>query len=207
MKKSILRTWRRKTQAEGNSFANNIYQRVFENDDFAGEQASIIELKVRNSTFEAADAKALLGGTDRTAARNKCYAALMDQLDVIADAIEYRAKGDTTIPEAAGFETPSVSSSQPVTFLEVPTILKVEDIQGRKGAVKITLKKDPNAVNYAFMTQAEGETEWQNGTYRTSVKSILTDLPSGKYVAIKAFNIGRNGLKSEPTEAVTVLVS
>jgi hypothetical protein len=57
------------------------------------------------------------------------------------------------------------------------------------------------------MTQAEGETEWQNGTYRTSVKSILTDLPSGKYVAIKAFNIGRNGLKSEPTEAVTVLVS
>jgi hypothetical protein len=117
MKKSILRTWRRKTQAEGNSFANNIYQRVFENDDFAGEQASIIELKVRNSTFEAADAKALLGGTDRTAARNKCYAALMDQLDVIADAIEYRAKGDTTIPEAAGFETPSYKGAKELSKL------------------------------------------------------------------------------------------
>jgi hypothetical protein len=207
MRKSIMRTWRKKPQAQGNSFATNIYQRVFENDEFAGEQALVIELKVVNDAFEAADAKAVLGGSDRISARNKCYAALMEQLDDLADAIEYRAKGDTSIPEAAGFETPTDTAARTVTFLDVPKIVKAVDVQGRKGVAKITVKKDPDAVNYGFLSQVEGETEWQNGTYSTSVSKLITDLPSGKYVSFKVFSMGRNGLKSDTSEVATVLVS
>ena len=207
MKKTILRTYKKKTQAQGKSFASNIYQRVFGNDDFAGEQAFVIELKVRIDAFGAADAKAVLGGKDRISARNKCYDAVLDQLDTIADAIEYRSNGDTSIAEDAGYEIVTETAARVVNYLAVPTGLKGEDVKTRKGVAKIAWKKDPNAVNYAILYQIEGETEWRNGTYSTRVSTLVQDLPSGKYVSFKVYSIGRNGLKSDTTEPITVLVS
>jgi hypothetical protein len=207
MKKTIMRTYRKKTQAQGNSFASNIYQRVFENEDFVGEQALVIELKERNDAFEAADAKAVLGGTDRTAARNKRYDAVMDQLDTTADAIEYRSNGDTSIAEAAGFEAITATPPRTVDYLSVPMGLKGKDVPTRKGVAKIGWKKDPDAVNYGIFFQVDGETEWQNGTFSTRVNTLVLGLPSGKYVSFKIYSIGRNGLKSDLTEPVTVLVS
>ncbi len=207
MKKTIMRTFRKKSQAEGNSFASSIYNRTVKNDDFAPEQALIVELKTRNNAFETADAVAILGGTDRTAAKNKCYAVLMDQLDNIADSIEFRSNGDTALGEAAGFETVTAKSTQVVDFLEAPTGLIVEDVPARKGTCKTSWKKDPNATNYGILYQVEGETVWQNGTYSSSSSTIVSGLPSGKYIAFKVFSIGRKGLKSDASESFTALIS
>jgi hypothetical protein len=207
MKKAIMRTFRKKTQAEGNSFASNIYNRTVKNDVFGTEQPLIVELKTRNDAFEAADAIAILGGTDRTAARNKCYLAVMEQLDSIADCIEFRSNGDTALAEAAGFETVTAKTPQVIDFLEAPTGLLVEDLPTRKGTCKTSWKKDPNATNYGILFQVEGETNWQNGTYSSSSSSLMSGLPSGKYITFKVYSIGRKGLKSDPSEPFTALIS
>lgn len=91
----------------------------------------------------------------------------------------------------------------------MPTGLKAEDVRGRKGFAKVGWDNDPDAVSTAVMWQVQGEADapWQNGTYSTANTTLVSDLPSGKYIAIKIYSTGRKGLKSDMTEPVIVLVS
>lgn len=208
MKKTIRRSYKNGSQAKGYEVGANVYQRMNGNAQFANEQPLVDALKVTKGLYEAAKADASTGDSIKIGIKNDCFKALMVQLDLVADAVEAKANGDFKIAQEAGFETLS-TTRRSIDFLEMPTGLKAEDVRGRKGFAKVGWDNDPDAVSTAVMWQVQGEADahWQNGTYSTANTTLVSDLPSGKYVAIKIYSTGRKGLKSDATEPVVVLVS
>ena len=58
----------------------------------------------RNAAFEAADGNAADGGKKLTLIKNEYFEAMIEQLDEVADQIEYVAKGNEKLALDAGFE-------------------------------------------------------------------------------------------------------
>ena len=208
MKKTILRTYKTGPQEKGYSLGSNVYQRMNNNAQFANEQLLIDVLKIRKEALEIAKGEASSGDTIKIGIKNVCYKAFIAQLDKVADAVEIKADGDTKIAQDAGFETVS-TTKRSIDFLETPTGLVAADVRGRKGFIKVGWDNDPDSVTTAVLFHVLGEEDapWQNGTYSTASSTLLSGLPSGKYVAVKIYSMGRKGLKSDVTEPVTVLVS
>ena len=165
-------------------------------------------MKTSKDAYEAAKGDAVTRDTIKIAVKNDAYKAFIVQLDIVADAVDIKAKGDVKIAQDAGFETRS-TTPRSIEFLETPTGLKAEDVRGRKGFIKVGWNYDPDSVNTAIEYQVLGEADapWQNGTYSTASSTLLSGLPSGKYIAVRIYSMGRKGLKSDTTEPFTVLVS
>ena len=205
MKKIIKRNYKRMTQDKANSFANVVYLRMKDDPKFADFAANVTELKVRNTAFEVADGNAADGGKKLTIIKNECFDVMIEQLDEVADQIEYVAKGNEKLALDAGFElVPEVKS---INAIAPPTGLKAENNVDRSGVVNLKWKADKNAVNYGIEYQKEGETTWRNGTSSTSSSAILAGLEAGFYYNIRIYANGRKQLKSDATDYVTVLVS
>ena len=94
MKKSIRRSYKNGSQAKGYDVGANVYQRMNGNAQFANEQLLVDALKVTKELYEAAKADASTGDSIKIGIKNDCFKALMVQLDVVADAVEAKAKGD-----------------------------------------------------------------------------------------------------------------
>jgi hypothetical protein len=207
MKRSINRSFKRGAQAKCYDEGSTIYYSMNNNAAFAAEQPLIDVLKVKREAYDVAKAAAATRDSLKVGIKNDCFADFTDQLDRIADVIEMRADGDVRIVQNAGFVALTTASRTISDFLEVPDNFKVTN-EDRLGVVKASWKRDPDAINYGleWMEVKEAAT-WQNGTYSTSSTALLTGLPSGKYVMVRLYSIGRKGRKSDPTEPITVLVS
>ena len=205
MKKIIKRGYKRMTQDKAISFANVVYLRMKDAAQFADFTANVTELKVRNTAFEVADGNAADGGKKLTIVKNECFDAMIEQLDEVADQIEYIAKGNEKLALDAGFEL--VSEVKSINAIAPPTGLKAENNVDRSGVVNLKWKMDKNVVNYGIEYQKEGETAWRNGTFSTSSSAILAGLEAGFYYNIRIYANGRKQLKSDTTDYVTVLVS
>ena len=205
MKKIIKRSYKRMKQDKANSFANVIHQRMKDDPQFAHLLPAVTELKTRNTAFELADANAADGGKKLTIIKNECFQAMLDQLDEVADGVEFMAKGDTKIALDAGFEL--VAEPRSINSIATPTGLTAEDNKDYTGYVNVKCKPDKDVVNYGIEYQKAGATTWQNGTTSTSSSVTLTGLEAGAYYNVRIYANGRKGLKSDPTVPVTVLVS
>lgn len=208
MKDNVSRAYRYKPHPETHSFGTTMYNSMNGNPLFASLKPMVDDFKVSNDAFGIAIANALIGGKPSTIIKKECYDVVIDKMDDIAVEVNKLAKGDEKIIMAAGFEVKS-TSTRSVDYLETPTGLKADDVKGRKGFIKVGWDKDPDSVNTAIEYQVQGEADapWQNGTYSTASSSLVSGLPSGKYVAVRIYSMGRKGLKSDTTEPVTVLVS
>ena len=205
MKKIIKRSYKRMAQDKASSFANVVYLRMKDDTQFADFTVNVTELKVRNTAFEVAAGNAADGGRKLTIIKNECHDAMIEQLDEVADQIEYVAKGNEKMALDAGFEL--VSEAKSVNAIAPPTDLKAENNVDRSGVVNLKWKIDKNVVNYGIEYQKEGETVWRNGTSSTSSTAILAGLEAGFYYNIRIYANGRKQLKSDATDYVTVLVS
>ena len=207
MKKTIMRSFKTGAQAKCYDEGLTIYHSMNNSPDFAAEQPLIELLQVKKEAYEVSKALAANRDSVKVALKNECHGAFIEQLDRIADAVEMRADGDIKIPQKAGFTTVSSSTRTIEDFLVVPENVKVTN-EDRLTVVKAAWKRDPDAVNYGieWMEVKEGAA-WQNGTYSTGSSVLLTGLPSGKYVMVRVYSIGRKGRKSDPTEPITILVS
>lgn len=208
MKKSILRKYKTESEAKGYAKGMTVYQRMNGNDQFSNEQALIDALKLSGVTYEVAKGAAASRDSIKIAFKNECYQTFIHKLDLVADAVETKANGDFNIAQDAGFDTPS-TTKRSIDFLETPTGLRVEDVKGRKGFIKVMRNNDPDSVSTAIEYQVQGEADapWQNGTYSTANSTLIGGLPSGKYIAVRMYSTGRKGLKSDTTDPVIVLVS
>ncbi len=208
MKKTIRRSYKNGSQAKGYEVGANVYQRMNGNTQFANEQLLVDALKAAKELYEAAKGNASTGDFIKIGIKNDCFKTFIVQLDLVADAVDAKANGNIKIAQDAGFDIVS-TTRRSIDFLEMPTGLKAEDVKGRKGFIKVGWDNDPDVVSTAVMWQVQGEADapWQNGTYSTASSTLVSDLPSGKYVAIKVYATGRKGLKSDVTEPVVVLVS
>ena len=208
MKRTIRRSYKNGSQAKGYEVGDNVCQRMNGNAQFVHEQLLVDALKVTKGLYEAAKADASTGDSIKIGIKNDCYKAFIAQLDLVADAVEAKANGDIKIAQDAGFDTLS-TTRRSIDFLETPTGLKAEDVRGRKGFIKVGWANDPDVVSTAviYQVQSEADAPWLNGTYSTANSTLVSGLPSGKYVAVKIYSTGRKGLKSDATEPVIVLVS
>ncbi len=207
MKDIVSRAYRRLNHADANSFGTTLYLRMSDNALFTSLKPMVDALKVANDGLDVAIANAKEGGKATTIAKKESFDVVIDKMDELAIEVNRIAKGDEKIVLTSGFEVKTTASRSSIDNLDMPTNLKAEDTPGKKGQAKISFKKDPNAVSTALEYQVQGEETWQNGTYSTSSSANLTGLPSGKYISVRVYSTGRKGLKSDTTEAVTVLVS
>jgi hypothetical protein len=206
MKRVIKRSYKLYGQEKGNSFVNIICQRMKDDTQFGGLMAAVTELKSRNTTYELAAAEAADGGKTLTRVKNDAYDALINQADEVADQVDALAKGNDLVALAAGFDLLSDSSST-VVELTTPTGLTVTNITERTGCVKAKWDANRATLVFAFEYQVKGETTWTNGTYGTGTSTEMAGLPAGVYVYVRAYAIGRKGVKTDYTEPVLVLVS
>ena len=205
MKKIIKRGFKRMTQDKANSFANVIYQRMKDNPKFEFLLPTVTELKVRNTAFEVASANAADGGKKYTIIKNECFESMVNQLDDVADNVEFFAKGDEKVVLDAGFELLSVAKS--INDIAMPVVEKAENDPEHTGAAIFKLKVDKNAVNTGVEHQKEGDTVWQNGIFTTSSVAVVTGLQGDTRYDFRFYSNGRKGLQSDKTEPVSVLVS
>lgn len=205
MKKIIKRSYKRMPQDKANSLANVIYQRMKDDLQFAHLLPFVTELKALNTAYEVASGNAADGGKKLTIIKNECFQALLDQLDEVADQVEMMAKGNTKIALDAGFEL--VAEPKSINSIATPTGLEAENDPDRTGEIIVKWKGDKNVVNFGLEYQKENETVWQNGTFSTSSTAVLKGLEAGVYYNVRIYANGRKGLKSNPTDYVTVLVS
>ena len=205
MKKTISRgAYKRVSQSEGSSIGFKVYQKLTTDPQFVAFVPKAEILKAQRDAYDVANAKAVNGGSILIGQKNAAYDLFIEQMDKVADDIEMLADGDTGIAQAAGF--PIVKAAEAITDLSMPKGLEAVNAE-RSGAIKISWKPDPNAINYGIETQAEGSTVWQNGKYSTSSRNnILTGYASGVQLLVRIYSIGRRGLKSEATDPVRVLV-
>jgi hypothetical protein len=205
MKKIIRRTFKKMPQASANSFASVVCQRMTDDARFADLMPYVKELKMRNNAFETAAANAADGGRTLIRLKNECLDAMLEQLDYVTDHVEMMAKGDEKVALAAGFEL--VPEAKPITDLEVPSILSIENLLNRTGMAKVTWQNIRGAVSYGLEHKSDADTEWKNGTYATGSSGIIANLPANTFIHVRMYAIGRGGMKSDVSDAVGVLVS
>ena len=206
MKDIVSRAYRRLSHGDAKGFSTTLYLKMSNNPLFAVLKPMTEDMKAANDVLEVAIANAKEGGKASTIAKKESFDVVIEKMDELAIEVNRIAKEDEKVVLASGFEVKS-AVNRSVDDLEMPTNLKAEDIPSKKGQAKVTFKRDANAVNTALEYQVQGETVWQSGIFSTSSSAILTGLPSGKYISVRVYSLGRKGLKSDTTEAVTVLVS
>jgi hypothetical protein len=200
----ILLSYKRLSQAELNTFATTVGQKMTDNVQFAPFKNYVEELKATNYLFAVALANAKRGSQEQVAVKNDCLTTVIRCLDRLAHEVNGLADGDTKIGLASGFDvvksTPTV-----VTDISMPTNLTVRNAEAT-GTLKLTWTGNAAAVNYGIEYQVKGEEIWRNGTYSTSQSALLSGLPSGEVVAVKVRGLGRKQMKSEWTEPVSMIV-
>jgi hypothetical protein len=205
MKKIIKRAYKRIPQDKANSFANVVYQRMKDDPKFESLMPVVTELKIRNTAFEVANANAADGGKKFTIIKNECFDAMIAQLDDVADAVEFFAKGDEKVALDAGFELIAVAKS--INNIAMPIVVKAENDPDHTGVALFKLIVDKYAVNTGIEYQKAGDTTWQNGTFTTSSVASITVSEAGVAYYFRFYSNGRKGLQSDKTEPVSVLVS
>jgi hypothetical protein len=205
MKRIIKRSYKRGSQDKANSFGNVIYQRMKEDAQFVSLLPVITELKVRTTAFEVAAANAADGGKKFTMIKNECFEAMINQLDEVADHVEFLAKGDEKVALDAGFEL--VSAAKSINDIAMPVVVKAENDPDHTGVALFKLIVDKNAVNTGVEYQKIGETTWQNGGFTTSSIATVTVSEVRITYNFRFYSNGRKGLQSDKTEPVPVLVS
>ena len=179
---------------------------------YAAFQDPVTLLKLSIGSYSIALSKASGGSPEDKKARVRARTDLDNAITTVAKTVELAAN---QLPEAeglalitnAGFEIRQPSARKNLTFLEKPTNLKAVDVLGFDGTAKVTWKKNLDIVSVCIEFQLNADAPWQNGAYSTGSSTLLTGLPSGTYVNVKIYGIGRKGLKSDYTAYVTVLVS
>jgi hypothetical protein len=175
-------------------------------------QPSVTALKSSVDDYSLALSNAAGGTTEDKKARGRSRIVLDDAITRVAKTLEMRAN---ELPEeegralinGAGFEIRQAPARKNLSFLEKPTNLTALDVLGFDGTAKVACKKNVDTVSVGVEYQLKEGELWQNGPIFTASTGLITGLPSGTYVNIRVYGIGRKGLKSDPTDYVTVLVS
>lgn len=179
---------------------------------YAAFQVLVTQLKATIDRYSVALTNAAGGSTEDKKIRLRVRTELDDVITTLGRTLELKANElpeveGRTLVDGAGFELRQPPARKNLTFLEKPTNLVAVDVLGFAGTVKVSWKKNADTINIGIEFQLTNDGAWQNGTFSTGKTTLLTGLPSGTYVNIKIYGIGRNGLKSDVTDFVTVLVS
>ena len=202
----IVLSYKKLPQADLNTFASTVYQKMTDDAQFVGLKSWVDALKIANDEFTTALANALRGSEAQTNAKNKCWDVVIKCLDRVAYEVNGVANGNDEIAKAAGFAVKKASKE--VKEVAIPTNLVALNLVDKTGAVSLSWKCDTTGViQYAVEYQIQGEETWHNGTYCSSKSVVLTGLEPRSFILVRTRSMGRKELKSDWTQPVGVLVS
>ena len=204
----ILSAFKKLSQAELATYAQNVVALMTADQQFAPLSTTVAELKICTDDFAKALTENVNGGRLATIAKNKCKTALMKKLTDTALLVDFQAQGEESIILSAGFDVRKPSTVY--TSLDAPLVLKVIN-ETATGIVTVTLEKVMGATNYGvekrIIVEGEPEGAWTNGDYSSALKFQLKGLESGKTYQLQFRAIGNKGLVSPFSDIETLLVS
>ena len=163
------------------------------------------DLNADYGAFTTAVTNAIYGGSLLIREKHRKMADLNAELETVANQVEALANGNEDVIEAAGYQVRV--PNKPITELAPPSGVSVLNVSDKTGAVKLSWKPTPGAVNYGIERLTVGETDWQNGDYSTASTIIITDLKPGSQITFHLRALGTKGKKSGWSQEVTVWVS
>ena len=205
MGKLISLSFKKYNQAEVAQFANNVINSMTKDAQFITLKPFVDDLNADYGAFTTAVTNAIYGGTLLIREKNRKMADLNAELETVANQVEALANGNEDVIEAAGYQVRI--PNKPITELIAPIGLTVLNVSDKSGAVKLSWKPTPGAVNYGIERLYAGETVWQNGDYSTASTIIITDLKPGSQITFHLRALGTKNKKSGWSQEVTVWVS
>jgi uncharacterized protein (UPF0128 family) len=119
---------------------------------------------------------------------------------------ELTAKGEKWIIEAAGFDAIDPKKTI-VTALDTPTDVRVLNAANLSGALEISFKSVAHARYYNVLAMYEDEKEYRILANKTTTKVLLKGLIAKKRITIVICACGANGLMSELSESISIIIS
>jgi hypothetical protein len=182
---------------------------------YAPYQSEMTRLGNLIPEFGAALINAKLGGTDRTAVKNKSQDDIIALLDGIIKQLELDTKDmpqelAKAFIEGAGFEIVDAKSKtqtvkKQVTFLNMPTNFLVTD-EKKIGAARFTWDMDDDAITYCIETE-ETDGHWSAIGYSDESGLVLTGFPSKATKNFRLRAISTGTIVSDYSAIVTVWIS
>lgn len=205
MGKLISLSFKKYNQADLAQFANNVINSMTKDAQFTILKPFVDDLNADYQAFTTAVTNAIYGGTLLIREKNRKMADLNAELETVAFQVEALANENEDIIEAAGYQVRI--PNKPITELAPPSGFSVLNVSDKSGAVKLSWKLTPGAVNYGIERLYAGETVWQNGDYSTASTTIISDLKPGSQITFHLRALGTKGKKSGWSQEVTVWVS
>ncbi len=182
---------------------------------YAPYQSEITRLNTLIPEFSTALINAKLGGTDRTAIKNKAQDDVITLLDGVIKQLELDTKDmpqelAKVLIEGAGFEivdakTRTQTVKKQVTFLNIPANFNVTD-EKKIGAARFVWDMDDDAITYVIETE-EADEHWSVVGYSDESGFVLTGFPSKAAKTFRLRGISTGTIVSDYTASVTVWIS
>jgi hypothetical protein len=166
-----------------------IIDEMTDNPDFPDPPAELAELKKEALEFQVAHANALSGDKKKVSIKNDKKAILLAILQVLADYVTVKSKGDRTLILSGGFDVAGENNAYKNL---PPSIEKLEVELGQAGVVTIIARNVTNAKGYAHQytkEQPDVHTEWM-GTASSHASHTFEGLTSGQQYWFRVIAIG-----------------
>ena len=194
------------------SFAHTVKQRMSNDPKYAALLSYVDEIEVKNKTFSARIADAVLGGKDRNDDKNVGRADLEKTLVFVARQLEYMANGDARFITDSGYElrasnrTSRKAKDLPsIDSLETP-VLTVKNLT-QNGYAEMTWADIKNAIYYGIQFKLRTETTWTNGQYNHIGAFTFTNLESDNVYEFQVRAMGPFGILSSWSAPVPVFIT
>jgi hypothetical protein len=174
--------------------SNRIIEEMTDNPDFSDPPAALAELKKEVLEFQEVHTNALSGDKKLVSIKNDKKAIILALLQVLADYVTVKSKGERTLIISGGFDVPSETNS---TRNQPPSIEKLEVVLGQAGEATSRVKNEKGAKAYVYQytTEPPGlNTVWTN-EFTSQGSHTFQGLSSVKQYWFRVVVIGINGQK------------
>ena len=132
---------------------------------------------------------------------------LVDQLDVVSDALEELAAADLQMIADAGFIIQFPTRQRYTGALPAPTVLRAGST-GKHGEVRVVLKDTyPEAVlTHCIEYSSDQGQSWSNGFFHNRQNFVIEDLPYSPNLWLHIKSVGQGNTVSKWPEPVRVSV-
>ncbi len=187
-------------------FAHNVWTRTTDHPRFAGIKPLVdTSLKPSLDAFVTVVQEAADGSRVKHAEKRARRRSLLEALELVAGHLAILAAGEESVILEAGFSVRSKSSRR--DSQEVGQVQGLQVSAGKRpGEALLTFEGVSRALVYAAEWSADGGQHWQNGTYSSARRTVLSGLPERSELLFRVTAIGTGQRKGAPSTPVRQFV-
>lgn len=200
----VLLGFARGTQAKLVTTARAVHTGLYAQAVYANPPVTAVDLLAGIASFEDAQAATVQGGTAATALKNQKKAALIEQLEELAEFVDTKADGDLAVLLTSGFEARKTTKTR--SPLATPVLRSVTN--GASGELVASSNRLDHARAYEVYAAVMGPDgtplEWRfHGTSTASRRIIAIGLVPGTMYLVRIRAVGGTTGYSDWSDAMT----